>query len=106
MELFQSAWAQGGALGILLLVVVLVCTGRLVPRSVAKAWVDLAKTNAEIHQAAAAAADARADTAVNAMVEQTAAMREMQGVMRTINDRLGTPPVPPPGWMPASAGGP
>jgi N-formylglutamate amidohydrolase len=91
VELFQSAWTQAGAVGLLALVVLLVVTGRLIPRSVAKdrleeahKSLDQANHTAELWQQAAAAGDQRADLAVKAMLEQAATSARIEALLRTL----------------------
>ncbi len=82
MELFGSAWAQLGAVGLLALVVLMVVTGRLVPRSMAKSLIDQANVNAERWQAAATASDQRADETVRLMGEILTVMRSVETLVR------------------------
>lgn len=89
MSWLQAGWAQAGFAGIVAYVIIMIMTGRLVPRSVSKALVDQANHNADTHQAAAAAADARADLAVKAMLESAAATRALEQLVRTgLPDRM------------------
>jgi hypothetical protein len=84
VELFQSGWAQLGFAGIVLYLVLLIATGRLVPRSVSKALVDQANHNAEIHQQAAAAADQRADLAVGALTTTVGRLESIERLVRAL----------------------
>ena len=68
-----------GALGVVLM---LIATGKLVAESWAKALVEQANRAADRAEAAAAAADTRADLVQSAMVEQTAAIRAVETLVR------------------------
>jgi ABC-type nickel/cobalt efflux system permease component RcnA len=83
VELFGSAWAQLGAVGLLALVVLAIVTGRLVPRSVASTLVKQANATATQWQAAAEASDQRADEAVKLLGEVLSALRSVETLVRT-----------------------
>jgi len=84
VPLFDSAWAQLGAVGVVILFVLLLATGRLVPRSVAKALVDQANTTTARWQAAAEASDERADLFARQNGELLAAMRTVETLVRAL----------------------
>jgi hypothetical protein len=82
MSLFDSAWSQLGAVGLLAVFVLAILTGRLVPRSIAKDLVQRADANAERSQAAAVASDQRADETVRLLTEMVSAMRSVEALVR------------------------
>ena len=79
-------WLQlinfGANLGAVGAVLTLLATGRLVARSWADALVKQANIAAEVAWRAAEAADRRADLVQSAMVEQTAALRAVETLVR------------------------
>lgn len=90
MSLFDSAWAQLGAVGLLGVGVLAVLAGRLVARS----WVNIllqqaelrvqqAERNADRWQAAAEASDKRADVFGEQLGEVLAVMRSVEALVRT-----------------------
>jgi len=83
MTLFDSPWAQLGAVGIVFLLVLLIATGRLMPRSTAQDQVDQANANAKLWQAAAEASNKRADLFGEQLGEIVAAMRAVEALVRT-----------------------
>lgn len=85
---FDAAWAQLGATGIVALFVLAILTGRLVPRSTAKALVDQANATAARWQAAAEASDKRADMFGEQLGEVVAAMRAVETLVRTSQPRV------------------
>lgn len=84
MTLFDSAWAQLGAVGVVFLFVLLMATGRLVPRSTARALVDQANANASRWQAAAEASDERADLVTRQNGELMSALRTVETLVRAL----------------------
>lgn len=84
MGLFDSAWAQLGAVGIVAVFVLALLTGRLVPRSTAKLMVDQANENATRWRAAAEASDERADLAVRQTGELLQAVRAVEALLRRV----------------------
>lgn len=82
MELFGTAWAQLGAVGIVAVFVLLLATGRLMPRSTAKTIVQQANENAARWQAAAAASDERADLVTKQNAELLQALRTVETLVR------------------------
>jgi hypothetical protein len=72
----------GANLGAIASVLLLLATGKLVARSWADALVRQANLAAEVAWKAAEAADRRADLMQAAMVEQTAAMRAVETLVR------------------------
>ncbi len=82
MELFGSAWAQLGAVGLLGVFVLMLATGRLMPRSTARALVDQANTTAGRWQSAAEASDERADLFARQNAELLQAMRTLETLVR------------------------
>ena len=91
-------WLQvvgfGANLGAIGVVLMLLATGRLVARSWADALVTQANLTAEQARKAAEAADTRADLVQSAMIEQTAALRAIETVVRSagMNQSGGWPP--------------
>lgn len=73
---------QGGAVGVLVLFVVAILTGRLVARAVAQQMIDQANANAARWQAAAEASDRRADEAVQLLGEVLSALRAVEALVR------------------------
>lgn len=90
MPLFDSAWAQLGAVGIVFVFVLAILTGRLVARSTAKALVDQANRTAERWQQAAEASDRRADETVRLFGELVAVMRTVESLVREQPSRQGS----------------
>jgi hypothetical protein len=90
VPLFSSALAQWGAWGIVAIFVLLLATGRLVPRTTAKALVDQANANASRWQAAAEAADERADLVAKQNGELVSVMRSVEGLVRALQPRRDT----------------
>lgn len=82
----------GVNLGALGTVLTLLAMGRLVARSWADALVAQANLSAEAAWKAAAAADTRADLLQQAIVEQTAAMRAVETLVRQQAGHTGYPP--------------
>lgn len=82
MGVFDTAWAQLGAVGILALFVLAVLTGRLVSRSNARDYVKLATDNAVRWEAAAEASNKRADEAQRLQAEMLAALRAVEELVR------------------------
>jgi hypothetical protein len=79
-----TGWLQVGVnLGGIMTVLGLLAGGRLVARSWADALVRQANLNAETAWRAAEAADKRADLLQSAIVEQTAAMRAVETLVRS-----------------------
>jgi len=75
----------GANLGAVGAVLILLAGGRLVARSWAKDLVDQANKNAETAWKAAEAADKRADLVQQTMVEQTAALRAVESLVRSLS---------------------
>lgn len=82
MELFGAAWAQLGAVGLVGIFVLMLATGRLVPRSTAKALAEQANNNAARWQAAAAASDERADLVTKQNAELLQVLRTVETLVR------------------------
>jgi len=82
VELFGSAWAQLGAVGLLGVFVLMLATGRLMPRSTAKALVDQANAGRDFYRSAAAASDERADLIARQNGELLQAMRTVETLVR------------------------
>lgn len=89
MELFSSAWAQAGAVGVVFLFVMLLALGRWVPLSTVNKLLDQAQKradaearNADRWQAAAEANDKRADLLAEQLGEILAVMRSVQDLVR------------------------
>jgi hypothetical protein len=85
VTLFGTAWAQLGAVGLVGIFVLLMATGRLVPRTTAKALVDQANANAARWQAAAEASDERADLVAKQNGELMSALRTVETLVRALN---------------------
>jgi succinate dehydrogenase/fumarate reductase flavoprotein subunit len=89
-----ATWLQaaqlGANLGGIMAVLALLAGGRLVARSWADAVVTQANHNAHEARKAAEAADTRADLLHAALVEQTAAIRAMEALVRSSG--LSRPP--------------
>lgn len=99
---FVSFGANLGAVGTVL---ALLATGRLVARSWADALVRQANLNAETAWRAAEAADKRADLLQAAIVEQTAAMRAVETLVRSQSMGPGGLTWPPTRALPSSTSG-
>jgi len=84
VSLFESPWAQLGAVGVVFMFVLLLATGRLVPRSVAKTMIDQANTEAARWRAAAEADAERADLVARQNGELVAAMRSVEALVRLL----------------------
>lgn len=85
MTLFDSPWSQLGAVGVVIIFVLLMATGRLMPRSSAKLLVDQANANAARWQAAAEASDERADLVTKQNGELMSALRTVETLVRALS---------------------
>jgi hypothetical protein len=91
VEVWNSAWAQLGAVGFLALFVLAILAGRLVARSWVKTLLDqaelraqAAERNADRWQAAAEASDKRADLFGEQLGEVLSAMRAVEALVRAL----------------------
>lgn len=91
MGVFDTAWAQLGAVGVVFLFVLLLAMGKLVPRTIAKSLVDQANDNADRWQAAARASDERADLFARQNTELLQAMRTVEALVRALQPIRGDP---------------
>lgn len=87
MNLITGPVAQLGAVGILALVVLAIVMGWLVPRRVAQSLVDQANAGSDRWRSAFEAADKRADLAVQQSTEMVAALREVESLVRSLDQR-------------------
>lgn len=89
MGIWDTSWAQLGAVGLVGVFVVAILVGRLVPRSAARDLVaqaelraQAAERNADRWQTAAEASDKRADLIGEQFGEVLAVMRTVEGLVR------------------------
>lgn len=82
MWLLSSGITAGSLVG---LVVLLVLSGRLVPRSVARAQIEQANTNAALWQQAAAKEAERADLAVTQSRELLTGLATIEALLRSLS---------------------
>jgi hypothetical protein len=82
VEIWGTAWAQLGAVGLLAVFVLALLTGRLVARSSARDFVKLAADNAARWEAAAEASNRRADEQQRLQGEMLAALRAVEDLVR------------------------
>jgi hypothetical protein len=89
MSLFDSAWSQLGAVGLVGVFIIAILAGRLVARSWVRTLLDqadlraqAAERNADRWQAAAEASDKRADLFGEQLGEVVSAMRAVEALVR------------------------
>lgn len=82
MWLLSSGLTAGGILGV---AVLLVLTGRLVPRSTSRALVKQANDNAELWQKAAAKQSERADLAVQQTEKLLTGLATIEALLRSLS---------------------
>lgn len=89
MEIWGSAWAQLGAVGLVGLVLVLFFTGRLLPRSLVKDMLSQAQqailqaeARAQADREARDAAVARADLLASTLTDMASSLRSVEALVR------------------------
>jgi hypothetical protein len=96
MDIWGSTWAQLGAVGLLAVLILLIFTGRLYPRSLvdkilreADQQVERADKRAELSRLAAEAADQRADTATSAVAQMLPVLQTVEKLVSALGDGKG-----------------